>query len=522
MIKNGAFGLSPSRRGFLKGAGAAGGAALVGGGAGFWPGLSHAAGMPKKGGVLRYCRPDAPDMLDPQATNSFSGGDYGGMVYDNLAWLDGDMQPQPQLATGWVAEKEGQEWVVMLREGVKFHSGKDFTSADVVATVERSLDKARAGAGYNTFGPVKAIQSEGPNKVRFILELPFGEFPVNLADWHCRIMPADTIDGQREAPDGTGPFKFKDFQPGSSLTLERNPDYWDPDAALLDGVRMVFIREAVAMQAALRAGQVDVITQIPIETYLAMSKSPGFKAYSATTGSHQVLQLMGNMEPFNNLKLRQAFKYLVDRKALVGAALFGQGTVGNDLPLPPGNFYVPADLPQYDQDLAKAKKLFEESGFKDLALDVYVSSDRQPQPKMGLAYAEAAAKIGIKLTVRDVPYTEYAANVARKLPLYTSNWGANPTLFAAVHKKYHSSGFYNYSGIECAPDLDAKLDAMIAEVDLEKRKAIVADVFKTVHEYSDRFVPYFKNYVGITSDKVNGFQPPPFGVVEMRGMWLSA
>ena len=89
-------------------------------------------------------------------------------------------------------------------------------------------------------------------------------------------------------------------------------------------------------------------------------------------------------------------------------------------------------------------------------------------------------------------------------------------------KSTYSKGFYNYSNIECAPGLDAKLDDMIAEVDTAKRKVIAADVLSLVHEYSDRLVPYFKNYIGITSDKVNGFVPPKFGVIETRKMWLAA
>jgi peptide/nickel transport system substrate-binding protein len=511
-------GYSSTRRTFLRGTGAAG-ATLLGG---LTLGARRAlAAEPKRGGTLRFCRPDAPDTLDPQATNSYSAGEFAQMVYDNLARLDKDDQPIPQLATAWRPEKGGQEWVLTLREGVRFHNGDEFTSADVVATVERSLDKSRSGAGYGCFGPVTAIAPEGPHAVRFTLELPFGEFPANLAEYHARIMPTKGIDDLRTSPNGTGPFVFKSFEPGSSLTVERNPNYWDPNLALLDGVKMVFIREAVAMQAALRGGQVDLITQIPVETYLAMRKAPGFNAYSSVTGDYQVCQLMGNMAPFDNMKVREAFRYLVDRKALVASALFGQGAPGNDMPLPPGNIYLP-ELPQYDQDLEKAKSLLGGSGLMSLTLEIYGSSDRPPQPKMALAFSEAAAKIGVTLQVREIPYTEYVANVARKKPLYLSNFGGSATLFDAIYKKYHSKGFYNYSKIEAGPGLDVKLDNMISEVDKEKRKIIAADVLTDIHKYSDRLIPYFKNYIGITSDKVQGFVPPKFGTIETRGVWLSA
>ena len=129
---------------------------------------------------------------------------------------------------------------------------------------------------------MKSVAAEGANKVRVVMTIPFGEFPLVLAFRSCRMLPVKGIDDQRNAPNGTGPYIFKDFQPGASMTLERNPNYWDAANQYLDGIRMVYIREATAMQAALRAGQVDLITQLPIETYLIMSRVPNFHAYSAS------------------------------------------------------------------------------------------------------------------------------------------------------------------------------------------------------------------------------------------------
>jgi peptide/nickel transport system substrate-binding protein len=483
--------------------------------------VSEPAGPPRKGGTLRFCRPDAPDTLDPMQTNSFSAMEFSQMVYDNLVALDAQDQPVAQLALSWSAENGGQEWILTLREGVKFHDGSAFGAADVVATIERSMDRASAGYGYGSFGPVKTVKAEGPYKVRVILEAPFGEFPVVLAYRACRILPAQGIDKLKQTPNGTGPFVFKDFQPGSSLNLVRNENYWNPSVVHLDGIRVVFVREAVAMQAALRGNQVDLVTQVPVETYLVMSHIPGFKAYSAATGDFHTIQLMGNMKPFDNPKVREAFRYIFDRKAIVASALFGQGVIGNDVMLPIGSTYLP-DLPQYEQDLPRARKLLQESGVGPIDLEFFTTSDRQPAPKMALAVSEAAAKIGVTLQVRDLPATEYFATVTRKKPLYSSFFSGAATLYDALYKMAYSKGVYNYSGIEAAPGLDAKLDQMIAEVDLAKRKALAFDVVRTLHNSSDRLVPYFKNYLGVSSSKVQGFVPPKFGIVETRGMWLSA
>jgi peptide/nickel transport system substrate-binding protein len=155
-------------------------------------------------------------------------------------------------------------------------------------------------------------------------------------------------------------------------------------------------------------------------------------------------------------------------------------------------------------------------------LDLYTTSDRPPAPKLALAFAEAAKQIGVTINVRDVPYTEYAANVARKKPLCTSYWNTSPTLYENLYLIYHSQGRFNYSGVTSSPGLDGVLEALIAEVDITRRKALVADALQRIHDQGDRIIPYFQNYIGATRARVQGFVPPTVGVIETRSIWLSA
>ncbi len=509
-----------SRRSLLGVSAAAFGLPLLGRGA-LAQGVAT-AGLPRRGGMLRLCRPDPPDTLHPHLTNSFSAMEVTQMIYDNLAILDANDQPQPQLATSWRSEKAGAEWVVELRDGVKFHDGAPFTADDVVSTIERTMDKATAGLALNVFGPVSKVVAEGPLRVRVSMSAPFGEFPVMMGYRACRIMPKSGLDSIATAPNGTGPFRFKEYQPGSSLTVERNPDYWDAANIHLDGVRVVYIREAVAMQAALRGGQVDLLTQIPVETYLVMRAARGFRAVSAVTGDYHTLNTMGNMKPFDDPRVRDAFRYMIDRKSLITSALFGQGAVGDDVTPPPGSFYLPPDMEQYAQDLPRAKKLLEEAKVGPLELDLYASSERQPAPKMALAVAEAAGQIGVKINVRDIPYVEYAANVARKKPLYNTYFSGSASLYDGIYRIYQSKQIYNYSGFESGPGTDAILDQMISEPDVTKRQQLAFEAVRRINKYGDRLIPYFRNYLAAHSEKVQGFVPPKYGTIETRWMWLSA
>lgn len=476
---------------------------------------------PRKGGTLRVAFPDAPRTLDPQASVSFTEQQYSRLLFDSLTALDAASQPVPALATAWRAENDATEWVFDLRQGVRFHHGRELTSADVVATIERAQDRSLALTAFGYFGPVRTVIAENPHRVRIVLTRAFAELPVQLAHNMARIVPADRLDTLKTEPVGTGPFVFKEFLPGSSLTVARNEHYWVPGRPYLDGFRMVLIREAIAQQAALRSGSVDLITRAPIEAALVLRNVPGLRVYSAPTGDHHALITQANLSPFDNAKVREAFKFILDRKALIPSVLFGQGVVGNDVPLPPDNMFLP-ELPSHEQDLDRAKRLIAESDVGPIALELYTSSERPPAPKLAVAFAEAASRIGVKITIRDVPYTEYVANVSRKKPFYTSQWIASATLYDSLYLKYHSTASYNYSKLEQAPGLDALLEQMISEVDMEKRKAIVATAVARIQQSSERIIPYFLNYIGASTNKLQGFKPPSYGPFDVADLWLDA
>ena len=476
---------------------------------------------PRTGGTFRMAYSAAPDTLDPQATLTITTQQYSTMVFDNLTSLDEHSQAVPNLAVKWTPEKHAQEWVFDLREGVHFHHGTEFTADDVVATIDRAYDKSLALNASGAFGPLKEARSEGRYRVRLVLTQPFGELPVTLANRWGRIVPKDRIDQLKTAPSGTGPFRLTDFQPGASVTMTRNPNYWMTGRPYLDSAKLVVIREAMAQQAALRSSDVDFVSSISAETFLALHRAHGIHAWSATTGVYQPVMLQANIAPFNNPKMREAFRYIIDRKALIASALFGQGKLGNDVPLPPGNPYL-IELPQHDQDLERARKLLAEAGVGPLTLDFWCSSERPPTPKVALATKDAAAKIGITINVRDIPYTEYVANVAHKKSLYTANWSGAPTLYESLYIEFHSGQRMNYSAVETSPGLDQLLEDIVAEVDIAKRKQMVAQALVKIHDTSDRVIPYFLNYLGATSNKVQGFVPPQYDIIDVRPIWLSA
>jgi peptide/nickel transport system substrate-binding protein len=499
------------------------GGALAGGGAlgGTAARAQTPAGAPRRGGILRVNYPGAPDSIDPHLTLALSGQTLSGLVFEGLTMLDQNDLPLPRLATSWQAENRAQEWVFELRQGVRFHHGTEFTARDVVATIERGDDARNALRSRGAFGPVRDVRAEGPHRVRIRLTQPCSEMPALMANRWAKIAAHDRLADLPTRPSGTGPFMLREFQPGSGALLDRNPNYWMPDRPYLDGIRLTAISESIAQQSALRSNAVDILEMLSAEALLPLRRAPNIRAHSVTVGQYYAIFTQANLAPFTDPKVREAFKYILARRPMVASALLGEGTVANDVTLPPGNPYLPP-LPSHDQDLPRARRLLAEAGASNLSLEVFCSSERQPSPKMALALREDAAKIGVTITIRDVPYTEYVANVARKKPLYISQWNDRLTLYESVYQIYHSRQPFNYGGTEVEPGVDALLEELIAEVDFDRRKALAAQALERIQRSSERIIPFFINYMCASSNRVQNYNPPTHGASELRDVWLSA
>ncbi|MBT9386573.1 ABC transporter substrate-binding protein [Pseudooceanicola sp. CBS1P-1] len=509
-----------SRRQFLRSAASVGLIGL-GGAASVFGARPAAAQTPVRGGSLTVAYTAPVDSMDPRVAYSVAGQQFMGSIFDNLIF-DNNGQLEPMLATSWAAENGAREWVFNLREGVKFHDGSDFTSADVVATYEMAMDKTAGGRMYNAAGPLSAVTAEGPLRVRLTYSQPFSDGPSAVASRFMRILPAGKFDQLTDHPIGTGPFMYKSFEPGSSATAVKNPNYWDPERPYLDQLTIVGIADSVTQQAALRSGNVDVLSGIQTETFLSLRNVSGLIARSEPGTNYHCLITQINMAPFDNLKVREAFRYLIDRNMLIASALLGQGGVGTDSPFQVTDAYYPKDLPLRNQDLPRAKKLLEDSGVGPLNLDIFTMSERPPSPRIAVALKDAASKVGIGININDVPYTEYAANVTRQRPLYTTGTFATASnLFTNLFLLYHSKGAVNYSQTESGPGVDALIEEILATTDQERKIEMVNEVVSKIVLYSEKIIPYFMNTSVVMNGRVQGYTFPRFDLIDMGRVWVS-
>ena len=208
-----------------------------------------------------------------------------------------------------------------LRHGVKFHNGREMTAEDVVDTFKRILDPKTGSPPRSNYEMIDQMTAVDPYTVRFDLKYPYGGFADILSDRQVKIVPHDLADQLPTHPVGTGPFQFKSYTPGNRLVLERNPHYWEAGAPKLNGVELRIIPEMSARVAALQAGDVDVIWDLPPEQVKTLTANSNTRVESVPTPSWDGAIMNNAIPPFNDVRVRRAFHMAVDKNEVVELVL---------------------------------------------------------------------------------------------------------------------------------------------------------------------------------------------------------
>ncbi len=281
-----------------------------------------------------------------------------------------EIEMYPMLAKSWEISKDGREYVFILREGVKFHNGKEMESADVKYSIERVLNPATRSPRAYALREIDSVNIVDKYHLKIRLKEPFAPFLTALTLYNCPIIPNGVEPtGTRPAP-GTGPFMVKSFIPNDSLELTRFDQYWEIDEKTgkrlpyVDGVYIKKIVYDTVRLAAVRAGDLDCTSGPPLNILAeAIFNKPIPGIFMDQLGiGNCYLHFNFSKPPFNNKKVRQAIAYAVNKKEMLKAVFWGLGDILNNQPAVKGSrFYI--DVEDRGQDLAKAKQLLAEAGY---------------------------------------------------------------------------------------------------------------------------------------------------------------
>jgi ABC-type dipeptide transport system, periplasmic component len=323
-------------------------------------------------------------------------------VFNNLAIYKQDVAQNsmdsivPELAESWAWVNDNKTLTFKLRQGVKWHDGKPFTSADVKCTFDMLMGKAQQKFRQNPrkswYDQVVDISTNGDSEVSFNLKRPQPSLLALLASGYtpvypCHVSPAE----MRTHPIGTGPFKFVEFKANESIKLTRNPDYWRKGRPYLDGIELTIIPNRSTAILAFVAGKFDMT--FPTEVTIPLvkdvkSQAPNAICEIAPTNVSTNIIVNSSSPPFDNVDIRRAMAMALDRKAFISIMFEGQGDIGGTmLPPPNGLWGMPKEMletiPGYGPDVKanreEAKKLMQKAGYgPDKHLAVKVSTRNIP------------------------------------------------------------------------------------------------------------------------------------------------
>lgn len=489
--------------------------------------LSRAARAqtPKTGGRLAVGVEAAQniDSLDPVKFYSTADILRGFMVYDLLVNRGPDLKPIPWLATAWSANDDATEWTFELRQGVTFHSGKSFGADDVIYSFQRQIAPESESPAKAYLSQITEMTKDGDNVVRFKLSGSNADFPIVMSDTRIHIVENGWSDFTTNAS-GTGPYKVKEFNAGSTYLFERNANYWGSDGPFIDEIETVGIGDATARVNALLSGDVDVMLYLDPKAVDLLQGRDDMSVLNAPSGAFLNAALMLDREPTSNADLRLALKYAVDRQRILDNVLKGFGSVGNDHPIAPIDpFYCDA-IPQRPYDPEQANFHIKKAGLENVPIEFYASD---VPGAGGLASAqvfqESAAAAGIKLDIIQPPADTYWQTAWLVKPMCVSGWDARPVPDLILSIAFQGGAAYNETAWN-NPAFDKLLVEARGVTDFDKRKEMYCEMQTMIQDDGGHITLGFFNYLDAHRSEVKGItahSSGPLGFYQFaRTAWL--
>jgi peptide/nickel transport system substrate-binding protein len=433
------------------------------------------AGEPKRGGVLKAGLSADPSSLDPHKTTDTTTRNIFENVYDTLVAFDPHGNIVPSLAERW-ENPDDTTYVFHLREDVVFHDGSPFTADDVVFSIERIRDPDTGSPWASNFDSVESVTAQDPHTVVFKLKEPFAPFLDNLGLTFIAMMSKEALGEDGDASKtivGTGPFKFVEFIPGQRLRVERNENYWKPGLPYLDGIDFIPFPDAVAKVAALRTGSADWIEYVPEADVEALQDDPDITILGGLGTNYRGIYFNTARPPFDDVRVRQAIAWALDRQEIVDVALFGVGgTVLEGGPIPPGN-WAHIDYQKYHQDYDMAKKLLAEAGYPDgFEAEMLVNTNFSEVREPCLVIQQQVKPIGINFTLKMDEWVSYIKEVEDGnygITCLGNSGKSDPDTY--LYQDFHSkvgNNLYNWAN----PEFDALVEEGRRTLDQDKRYEI--------------------------------------------------
>ncbi len=533
-------GASHSRRDFLKGT--VGGAAALGMGGLLAPhGTARldptqrsateralarpATAKPKRGGRLRLASTGggSSDTLD--GNNCVENLDFARapQLYDCLLELDANATPQLALAEEVTPNASSTEWTIRVRKGIEFHNGKELNIDDVLFTFNRIVTNKFASASALASMNLSAAKKLDAYTVRIPMHAAYSIMPLTLiGEGEMSIVP---VGYDPKKPVGTGAFKYQSFTPGQQSVFSRNDNYWRSGEPYFDEVVITDFTDETSQVNALLSGAADVVDQLSIAS-VAPIKSGG-KTIEIWEGPGWVPFTMRlDQAPFNDVRVRQAMRLLVNRPQMRLLAFGGYGLIGNDVfgVLQPD--YDTA-LPQRHQDIAQAKFLLKQAGHENLTTTLVTAPIKSGAVQMAEILKQQASAAGVTINLDSVTSGTFFGPSYLKWTFAQDWWSGYPYLHQAAYSMIPGAPWdeTHWDTSPYAPKYLRLYKEALSTVDAAKQNELVHEMMTMDWTEGGYIIPVFTPVIAGQSKAVQGAGPQktanPWINYHFRSLWFA-
>jgi len=462
-----------------------------------------------------------PDTFDPAGQTTTTVQNMVDYVVETLVRLNDDGEVVEHLAKSVETSKDGLAVTLQLQEDVQFHDGTPFDAEAVVFNLERIIDPDVTVPLGSPFLVMKSITAVDDTTVEVMLSQPSPGFVDALSQTTAGMISPPSVEAEGntnadyQRPVGTGPYVFKDYTAGESVTVTKFPDYWG-DKPYYDTVSFRIVPEAATRESLLLANQVDMIVLPPVSDLEALEANPEVKVMVAPSDRTIFIALDNNDPVLSDPRVRQALNYAVDKQAIVDDVLFGAAKV-LDAPMAESVFGY-CQTGSYDYDPGRAKQMLAEAGANGASLDLLTPSGRYVEDKQAAeAIAGYLREVGLDVSVTTSDFPSFLARVnaapsENTVDMHLLGW-APGYLDAEVQMQMFRQATHPPTGLGTAFYTDPQVEKLLAqadqEIDVDTREQLYCDASQIIWDDAPWIFLWTQSYPIVHSADVTGIGSTP-------------